>query len=227
MARDDEYLYFHAECASDVVGLGDDLWMTLYIDSNQENQGWETFDYVINKSRATQNAVMLEKFTGNGYDTELVAECAYTLDGRYLTVKVRKADLGLSGDDFTVNFAWTDNVHDEGQEGVFSGDILDFYISGDVAPGGRFKYSYISTRENARGPETETATETATEPVTTATQAPETETATKTETDTETVTDAETTGAASGGCKSVATGAAVLLALGATAAVLPMRRKHR
>ncbi len=52
--------------------------MTLYIDSNQENQGWETFDYVINKSRATQNAVMLEKFTGNGYDTELVAECAYT-----------------------------------------------------------------------------------------------------------------------------------------------------
>lgn len=227
VARDDEYLYFHAECASDVVGLGDDLWMTLYIDSNQENQGWETFDYVINKSRATQNAVMLEKFTGNGYDTELVAECAYTLDGRYLTVKVRKADLGLSGDDFTVNFAWTDNVHDEGQEGVFSGDILDFYISGDVAPGGRFKYSYISTRENARGPETETATETATEPVTTATQAPETATATETETDTETVTDAETTGAVSGGCKSVATGAAVLLALGAMAAVLPMRRKHR
>ena len=38
---------------------------------------------------------------------------------------------------------------------------------------------------------------------------------------------AETTGAASGGCKSVATGAAVLLALGAMAAVLPMRRKHR
>jgi hypothetical protein len=66
-----------------------------------------------------------------------------------LTVKIAKSDLGLSGDDYTVNFAWTDNVHDEGDYGRFSGDILDFYISGDVAPGGRFKYSYISTAENA------------------------------------------------------------------------------
>lgn len=221
VARDDEYLYFHAECASDIVGLGEDLWMTLYIDSNQDNQGWETFDYVINKSGATSNAVILEKFTGNGYDTEKVAECAYTLDGRYLTVKVRKADIGLSGDDFTVNFTWTDNVHDEGQEGVFSGDILDFYISGDVAPGGRFKYSYISTRENARGSETETVTDTETEPVTTA------EPVTGTETDPVTVTDAETTGTASGGCRSLMAGAPVLLALGVTAAVLPVRRRRR
>ncbi len=223
VARDDEYLYFHAECASDIVGLGEDLWMTLYIDSNQDNQGWETFDYVINKSGATSNAVILEKFTGNGYDTEKVAECAYTLDGRYLTVRVRKADIGLSGDDFTVNFTWTDNVHDEGQEGVFSGDILDFYISGDVAPGGRFKYSYISTRENARGSETETVTDTETEPVTTA------EPVTGTETDPVTVTgtDAETTGTASGGCRSLMAGAPVLLALGVTAAVLPVRRRRR
>ncbi len=223
VARDDEYLYFHAECASDIVGLGEDLWMTLYIDSNQDNQGWETFDYVINKSGATSNAVILEKFTGNGYDTEKVAECAYTLDGRYLTVRVRKADIGLSGDDFTVNFTWTDNVHDEGQEGVFSGDILDFYISGDVAPGGRFKYSYISTRENARGSETETVTDTETEPVTTA------EPVTGTETDPVTVTgtDAETTGTASGGCRSLMAGAPVLLVLGVAAAVLPVRRRRR
>ena len=32
---------------------------------------------------------------------------------------------------------------------TFSGDILDFYTSGDVAPGMRFKYSYVSTEENA------------------------------------------------------------------------------
>ncbi len=136
---------------------------------------------------------------------------------------MRKADIGLSGDDFTVNFTWTDNVHDEGQEGVFSGDILDFYISGDVAPGGRFKYSYISTRENARGPETETVTDTATEPVTTADPV----TGTETDPATGTGTDAETTGTASGGCRSLMAGAPVLLALGAIAAVLPMRRRRR
>ena len=47
----------------------------------------------------------------------------------------------------------TDNIHDESDTGVqgadgrwtysrFSGDIMDFYISGDVAPGGRFRYQY-------------------------------------------------------------------------------------
>ena len=83
--------------------------------------------------------------------------------------------LNLSGYDFTINFTWTDNVHDEDDAGErgdadykytkFSGDIMDFYISGDVAPSGRFKYSYISTNANATGApdETEPAE---TEPVT-------------------------------------------------------------
>ena len=62
---------------------------------------------------------------------------------------IKKSDLGISGDDFTINFSWTDNVHDKGDYQKFSGDIMDFYISGDVAPGGRFKYSYISTTENS------------------------------------------------------------------------------
>ena len=92
---------------------------------------------------------MLERFTGNGYDSEKVADCEYVLDGHYLTVKVRKSDLGVSGEKYTVNFAWTDNVHDlddTGENGVYSrfgGEILEFYVSGDVAPGGRFKYSYV------------------------------------------------------------------------------------
>ena len=68
----------------------------------------------------------------------------YNVDGRYMMVKIPKSAFGLEGDDFTVNFSWTDNVHDEGDYTKYSGDIMDFYISGDVAPGARFKYSYIS-----------------------------------------------------------------------------------
>ena len=118
--------------------------MTLYLDTDQTNQGWETFEFVINKSAASADTVVLEKFSGNGYESVKVADCAYTVDGRYMTVKVAKSDLGLTGDDYTINFSWTDNVHDEGDYNKFSGDIMDFYISGDVAPGARFKYSYIS-----------------------------------------------------------------------------------
>ena len=159
IARDDQFVYFHVECAENITAYTDNLWMTLYIDSDQTNQGWETFEYVVNKSAASADTVVLEKFTGNGYETAKVADCAYKVDGRYMTVKVAKADLGLSGDDYTINFSWTDNVHDEGDTTKFSGDIMDFYISGDVAPGARFKYSYISTTENA-GKEVETEGET-------------------------------------------------------------------
>lgn len=149
IARDSEYLYFNVECAEDITPYTDALWMTLYIDSDQSNQGWESFDYVINKSAASESTAVLERFTGDGYNSEKVADCEYKVDGRYLTVKVKKSDLGLTGNDYTVNFAWTDNVHGEGDYTKFSGDILDFYISGDVAPGARFKYSYISTEENS------------------------------------------------------------------------------
>ena len=59
----------------------------------------------------------------------------------------------MKSDSGTLKFTWTDNVHDEADTGVqsadgrwkysrFSGDIMDFYISGDVAPGGRFRYQY-------------------------------------------------------------------------------------
>ena len=156
ISRDGDYLWFNVECREDITPYTDKLWMTLYIDSDQNNQGWCTFDYVINKSAASENTVVLEKFTGDGYNTVKVADCEYVVNGRYMTVKVKKSDIGVSTD-YTINFSWTDNVHDADDKGTeengavvyttFSGDILDFYTSGDVAPGGRFKFSYISSNQ--------------------------------------------------------------------------------
>ncbi len=153
VARDDEYVYFHVECAENITAYTDKLWMNLYIDATGDGalDGWNSFDYIVNKTAASEKTLVLEKFTGDGYASEKVADVEYTVDGRYMTVKIAKSDLGLSGDDYTINFSWTDNVHDEGDYETYSGDILDFYISGDVAPGGRFKYSYISTAQNAGG----------------------------------------------------------------------------
>lgn len=153
VARDDAYLYFNVECRENITPYTDLLWMNLYIDTDGENTGWNSFNYVLNKTAPTATKAVLEKFTGTSYDSAKVAECDYTVDGRYLTVKISKADLGISGDNFSLSFAWTDNVHDEADKGTgtdassvkysqFSGDILDFYTSGDVAPGGRFKFYY-------------------------------------------------------------------------------------
>ena len=235
VARDDDNLYFYVECNADITPYTDPLWMVLYIDSDQENQGWETFDYVLNKTSPTADKAVLEKFTGNGYETETVGEVEYTVSGKYMQVKVPKSMLNISGYDFTVNFTWTDNVHDEDDAGErgdadykyskFSGDIMDFYISGDVAPSGRFKFSYISTSENAGIP-------VETEPVDT--PAPETDPAEVTDPVTEAPTEAPTdapietpteTDAPKGGCNS-AMGMGLAALATAMAAAVVMKKKE-
>lgn len=163
MTRDADNIYLLIECASDITPYTDPLWMHVYLDTDAGQTGWESFDYVINKtSPKNESVAYLEKFTGNGYESKVVAEVSYHAEGRYLQIAIKKADIGISGDDFTVNYSVTDNIHDRDDAGqkqengsyvytVFSGDILDFYTSGDVAPSGRFQYSFISTKENAIG----------------------------------------------------------------------------
>ena len=217
VARDDEYVYFLVECQENITPYTDSLWMNLYIDSDQSKQGWNTFEYVVNKSAASASTLVLEKFTAdNSYASEKVADVEYKVDGRYMTVKIAKSDLGLSGNDYTINFAWTDNVHDEGDYERFSGDIMDFYISGDVAPGGRFKYSYISTNANTTGEETTAAPETTDEPVVTEPVTSGSTDTTPSESDTE---------PAEGGCKS-SVAAASAIAMAAAAAVVLKKRKE-
>ena len=213
VARDDEYVYFNVECAADITPYTDNLWMTLYLDTDQTNQGWETFEFVINKSAASADTVVLEKFSGNGYESTKVADCTYTVDGRYMTVKVAKSDLGLTGDDYTINFSWTDNVHDEGDYTKFSGDIMDFYISGDVAPGARFKYSFVSSTAANEEQSSEQQT---------------TDAADNTDTDTDAATgegeSATEPAETKKGCKAFAA-AGVMLATAAAAAVVLKKKK--
>ncbi|MBQ4112746.1 MAG: hypothetical protein IJD38_08115, partial [Clostridia bacterium] len=213
IARDGEFVYFLVECNENITPYTDSLWMNLYIDTDQTKQGWNTFEFVVNKSAASEKTLVLEKFTAdNDYSkTEKVADVEYKLDGKFMTVKIAKSDLGLSGDDYTVNFAWTDNVHDEGDYSKFSGDILDFYISGDVAPGGRFKYSYISTAANSatgEGDETDESTPAESTPVES--------------TPVETPTEAPTGdgNASKGGCRSALPCLPVLLLIPAAALIL-------
>jgi hypothetical protein len=149
-----------------------------------------------------------------------VADVKYRVEGKTMAVEIPKSALGLEGNDYTVNFAWTDNVHDEGDYSKFSGDILDFYLSGDVAPGARFKFSYISTHENTTGEaETEAPTEAPTaeptEPAVTDPAETPTEAPTEPEPDTE---------APKKGCKSSLLASVALLS--AMAAAVALRKKE-
>ena len=114
--------------------------MNLYLDLHDGKKGWEGFDFVV--APDAENAPTLYRFTGEGYERTPVCRLDYFLDGRYLTVQVKKSDLGITSPDFAVDFAWTDNVCDREDNTRFTGDILQFYATGDVAPGGRFRYRY-------------------------------------------------------------------------------------
>ncbi len=136
VARDNENVYFMARCVENITPYTDEKWMHLYLDVNTGDADWETFDYILNKQTPKSESVaVLEKFTGNGFETEVVGDVEYKVNGNVIMVKIPKALLGITSNEFTINFKWTDNVQNEG-------DIMDFYVSGDVAPTGRFKYQY-------------------------------------------------------------------------------------
>ena len=70
----------------------------------------------------------------NGISKQL-AVLPYKAEGKHLHLAVPKSALGVSGDDFVLDFQWADNVS-------LTGPIEDRYLRGDVAPEGRFRYRY-------------------------------------------------------------------------------------
>lgn len=135
VARDSGNLYFMVECAENITPYTDKAWMRLFIDTGSSAKNWEGFEYVLNRVSPSSTEATLEKSTG-GWSFTTVGKVSYKVDGKYLVVKIPKSYLGISGNTFTVNFKWNDNMQKDG-------DIMDFYSNGDTAPGGRFMYSYV------------------------------------------------------------------------------------
>ncbi len=150
-----------------------------------------------------------------GWNREAVATVDDKVDGNTMVVTIPRAALGIADGDFTVNFKWSDNMQ-------VDGDIMDFYTNGDVAPGARYKYSFISTSENeGETEEIESDTTPDTTPDTTSDTA--SETSAPVEDATTPDTSADTRPAKTGGCAS-AVGVLVLPFLLASAWLV--RRKE-
>ena len=89
----------------------------------------------------------LERNAG-GWKWEKVAKVQLKVQGNELMLAVPRAALGLAdGETVALDFKWWDNPQKPG-------DIMDTYLSGDVAPDGRFNYRYLGgsakTAPNAR-----------------------------------------------------------------------------
>ena len=138
VARDDEYLWFYVETAEKISSCSDDNWMILFLDADRDKAtGWEGYDYAVNVKSPGRRSATVSRSVDGAFEWEDAASARYVVKGNRLIVRIpRSLDPAFRGKlDF--EFKWADNMQDEGNP-------MDFYVSGDVAPSGRFNYVYIA-----------------------------------------------------------------------------------
>ena len=140
VARDDENLYFYVETTEELTPSTDRNWMMLFIDTDRDKAtGWNGYDIIVNRVSPEGKKVIVEKNVGNRWEWETVAECKFAVNVDKLEFAIPREILGIEGEDVDIEFKWNDNMQD-------NGNIMDFYVNGDTAPGGRFNFVY-STKQ--------------------------------------------------------------------------------
>jgi len=110
--------------------------MMLFIDIDRDKStGWYGYDYIVNRKSPTSGKVIVEKTwvtAGNGKRWRnhrmwlKITGWRYRSTERYSIWKEKQVDF---------EFKWNDNMQE-------NGNIMDFYVNGDTAPGGRFNFVY-------------------------------------------------------------------------------------
>lgn len=137
VAHDGKNVYFRVETADKLTPADDPNWMMLFIDADcDKSTGWNGYDYIVNRVSPGSRKVYVERCVGNDWKWEKIGSAPYVAKGNVLEISIPKKTLGM-GRDIDFEFKWNDNMQ-------APGDVLDFYISGDTAPGGRFNYRYTS-----------------------------------------------------------------------------------
>lgn len=121
--------------AENITPITDAAWMWLFIDTDRDRKtGWEGYDFMFNRTKPTSTSLTVEKNNG-GWKWEKCGEATYKVSGKQMEIKIPRAILSLKDHKLNFEFKWADNIQK-------AGEIMDFYISGDVAPAGRFNFIY-------------------------------------------------------------------------------------
>lgn len=136
VARDGEKIYFYAETAEKLTPITDRNWMMLFIDIDRnKSTGWNGYDFIVNRLSPKGNKVIVERNVAGRWEWEPVAETKYAVRNNKLELEISRDILNLIGKDISIEFKWNDNMQE-------NGNIMDFYVNGDTAPGGRFNFVY-------------------------------------------------------------------------------------
>lgn len=128
VSRDAANVYFYLRT---LAPLGEDslperTWLLIDADRNSKT-GWEGFDVLVQRAN---NEVVIERNAG-GWKWEKLSTVPVRIEDNEIQLAIPR-DV-LAGTSF--DFKWVDNLQRPG-------DVMDFYLSGDVAPEGRMRFSY-------------------------------------------------------------------------------------
>ena len=136
VARDNDNIYFYVETADRLTTPKDRNWMMLFIDIDRNKYtGWNGYDIIVNRQSPNNKRVVVEKNVGNRWEWEKIAECPYVAKENHLEIEIAKEVVSLKKKKLDFEFKWNDNMQE-------NGNIMDFYVNGDTAPGGRFNFVY-------------------------------------------------------------------------------------
>jgi hypothetical protein len=139
VARDAKNVYFYARTQDLITPPTGANWMWLLIDIDQDSRtGWAGYDYIINRTVESEGETWLENNEG-GWRWKKVARVTLTLKGKEVVIAVPRTALGLRRGEtrLSLDFKWADHLQ-------HPGEIMDFYISGDVAPEGMPTFDYLT-----------------------------------------------------------------------------------
>lgn len=130
IARDKQHIYFYAKTTAPVTSNTGSNWMRLYIDIDRNaTTGWKGYDFRI------VGGSQLQEYTGGSWKN--IQTVKYTVSGNQMMITVPENYLGKLKGLINLEFKWSDNMQNDQ-------DPLDWYVNGDVAPGGRFNYIFSS-----------------------------------------------------------------------------------
>lgn len=92
------------------------------------------FQYIVNRSPDGSGKTSVEKSRG-GFSWESAGSAQYAVSENVVLYSIPLASLGLTAQNCYIRIKACDNV-------TKPDDIMDYYVSGDSAPIGRFAYSY-------------------------------------------------------------------------------------
>jgi hypothetical protein len=110
--------------------------MMLFVDTDRDKStGWNGYDIIVNRVNPKGSKAVVEKNVGGRWEWETIGQAKIAVTNNKLELEINRNMLNLKGQDVSLEFKWNDNMQE-------NGNIMDFYVNGDTAPGGRFNFIY-------------------------------------------------------------------------------------